>query len=106
MTCLNVLEGEIWKREKSWKSERSNQNIVMNENIVMDAKILPKVGMGVSMFKIGGCNNLQPSNQNLLKEIIDENEPWVVDRNSNRDPSFVTQKLGETLWPMATMLEI
>ena len=31
MTCLNVLEGEIWKREKSWKSERSNQNIVMNE---------------------------------------------------------------------------
>ena len=30
-TILSVLEGEIWKGEKSWKS---GQHIVMNENFV------------------------------------------------------------------------
>ena len=74
LTCLNALE---------WKS---NQNDVMEEelvqkgvmdgkfvkNFVMDAKIDPKVVMDLSIFKIGGWNSLQPINQNLLEEFIDE----------------------------------
>ena len=45
------------------------------KNSVMAAKINPKVVMELSTFKIGGWNHLQPSNQNLLEEFIDENEP-------------------------------
>ena len=77
MTCLNALEEKCWKSERSWKCEISNQNIVMTEefvkNIVMNeeigkvsvmsGKIDPKVVMDLSIFKIGGWNNLQPSNQ-------------------------------------------
>ena len=68
------------------------QNIVMDEelvrngvmdgkfvkNFVMDAKIDPKVVMDLSIFKIGGWNILQPSNQKRLEEFIDENEPWLL----------------------------
>ena len=61
MTPLNAFS------EHNWKSEKSNPNIVMNENLVknnvMDAKIDPKVVMELSIFKVGGRNNLQPSNQ-------------------------------------------
>ena len=91
MTSLNALEG------KTWKSEKSNQNIVMNEkfvkNSVMVAKIDPKVVRDLSIFKIGGWTNLQPINQNLLEEIVDENEPWLLIGSPNRDPFFVTQYL-------------
>ena len=90
-TCLNALGRKIWKinskilmDEKSWKTWKSNQKIVVEsnqsivtdedfvknsvmdeekENNLMDAKIGPKVVMDLSMFKIGGWNNLQPSNQ-------------------------------------------
>ena len=79
MTCLNALEVKSWK---SWKIEKTNQNIAMDEesvqnsvadeefveSSVMDAKIDPKVVMDLSMFKIGGCNNLQSSNQNSLEQ--------------------------------------
>ena len=47
----------------------------MDENIeknsVMNAKIDPNVVMGLSMFKIVGWNNLQPSNHNSLEEVMD-----------------------------------
>ena len=84
LTCLNALEGEIWKSnqnvvtdEKSWKTWKSNQKIVglvqnslmheelvqngvMNEkfakNSVMTAKIGPKVVMDLSILNIGGWN--------------------------------------------------
>ena len=70
--------------EKSWKTWQSNQKIVMDEdlvqndvmnedlvqngvvdgkivkNFVMNAKIVPKFVMGLSIFKIGGWNSLQP----------------------------------------------
>ena len=60
------------KREKL-KSEKSNQNIAMSkENVkysVMNAKIDPKVVMELSIFNLGGWNNLQPSNHNLLEKL-------------------------------------
>ena len=40
----------------------------------MNAKIDPKVVMDLSIFKIGGWNSLQPSNQKLLEEFFEENE--------------------------------
>ena len=56
--------------EKIWESEESNQkNIVMSEEFVkssvMSAKIDANVVVELSIFKIGGWNNLQPRNQNL-----------------------------------------
>ena len=60
-------------------NEELVQNSVMNEkfvkNSVMNAKIDPIVVMDLSIFKMGGWNSLQPSNQKLLEEFIDENEP-------------------------------
>ena len=103
--------------EKSWKTWTSNQKIVMNEelvqngvmneelvqngvmnvkfvkNFVMNAKIDPKVVMDLSIFKIGGWNSLQPINQELLEEFIDENEPWLLIGIPSRDPFLVTQYL-------------
>ena len=84
MTCLNTLEGKNWEVGKSWKSEKSNHNIVMNEKFVknilmneqfvktcvMNAKIDPKVLMDLSMFKIGGWNNLEASNQTLFNSLL------------------------------------
>ena len=92
----------------TWKS---NQKIVMNEelvqngvmhekfvkNSVMDAKIDPKVVMDLSIFKIGGWNSLQPINQKLLEEFVDENEPWLLIGIQSRDPFFVTSTWNDTL---------
>ena len=73
------------------------KNIVMDEelvkNSVMNTKIDPKVVMDLSIIKIGGWNNFQPSNHHLL-EFIDENEPWLLIGIPNRDPFWVTQYLG------------
>ena len=73
------------------------QNGVMDgqfvKKVVMDAKIDPKVVMDLSMFKIGGWNNLQPMNQNLLEEFIDKNELWLLIGTHNSDLFFVTQHL-------------
>ena len=70
-------------------------NGVMSEkfvkNFVMNAKIDPKDVMGLSTFKIGGWNSLQPTNQNLLEEFIDENEPRLLIGIPSRDPFLVTQ---------------
>ena len=49
--------------------------------------------MGLSIFIIGGWNSLQPSNQNLQEEFIDQNEPWLLIGISSRDPFLVTQYL-------------
>ena len=77
-TCLNALEGEIWKSDqKVVMGDKINQKIVMDEelvqknvmektvqngvmdgqfvkNFVMDAKIDPKVVMDLSILKIIG----------------------------------------------------
>ena len=49
---------------RGWRIWKSNQKNAMDEqlmeNSVMDAKIDPKVAMDLSMFKIGGWNELQP----------------------------------------------
>ena len=103
--------------EKSWKTWKSNQKIVMNEemvqnsvmneelvqngvmnqkfvkNFVVNAKIDPKVVMDLSILKIGGWNSLQPINQNLLEEFIDESELFLLIGVPSRDPLFVTQYL-------------
>ena len=63
------------------------QNGVMNgkfvKNFVMNAKIDPKIVMGLPIFKIGGWNSLQPSNQNLLEEFIDET--FIVERTYDEE---------------------
>ena len=59
----------------------------------MDAEIVPKVVMDLSTFKIGGWNSLQPMNQNLLEEFIDENEPWLLIGIPSRDSFFMIQHL-------------
>ena len=73
------------------------QNGVMDDkfvkNFVMGAKINPKVVMDLSIFKIGGWNALQPINQKLLEEFVDENEPWLLIGIQSRDPFLVTQYL-------------
>ena len=52
-------------------------NEEFGKNSAMNAKIDPKVVMDLSIFKFGGWNSLQPINQKLLEEFIDENEPWL-----------------------------
>ena len=61
-----------------------NQEIVTDEKLfrngvmdgkfvkifVMNAKIDPKVEMGLSIFKLGGWNILQPINQNFLEFLM------------------------------------
>ena len=68
------------------------QNGVMSEkfvkNFVMHAKIDPKVVMDLSTFKNCGWNSLQPVDQNLLEEFIDESEPWLLIGIPSRDPSL------------------
>ena len=99
LTCLNALEEKIWRsNQKIVMDEKLVQNGVMDgkfvKNIVMYAKIDPKVVMDLSIFKIGGWNSLQPINQNLLEEFIDENEPWLLIGIPSRDPFHVTQYLA------------
>ena len=88
---------EKWEKWEKFESGKSDQNIVMNEEFVkknvMNAKFDPKVFMDLSIFKIGGWNNLTPSNQNLLKKFTDENETWLLIRIPNRDPFCGTQFL-------------
>ena len=68
-----------------------NEELVQNG--VMNEKIDPKVVMDLSTFKVGGWNSLQPKNQKLLEEFIDENEPWLLIGIPSRDPFLVTQYL-------------
>ena len=49
--------------------------------------------MDLSIFKLGGWNSLQPSNQNLLEKFIDESEQWLLIGIPNRDQFLVTQYL-------------
>ena len=73
------------------------QNGAMDEkivkNFVMNAKIDPEFVMDLSIFQIGGWNSLQPINQNLLEEFIDEKEPYLLIGIPSRDPFLVTQCL-------------
>ena len=57
---------------------------------VMYAEIDPKVVVDLFIFKIGGWNSLQLSNQNLLEELIDENEPWLSITIPSKDSFLVT----------------
>ena len=72
MICFKAFEGKSWKIEKS---KKSNQNNVMNEKNREEWRDgcykLSKVVVGLSKFKIGGLNTLQPGNQKLLEEIVD-----------------------------------
>ena len=124
-TLLEEIIGKVNLKilmvEKSWKTWRSNQMIVMDEElvqkivmdeelvekivmdeelvekIVMDAKVDPKVVMDLSILKIGGWNNLQPSNRKLLEAFIDENEPWLLIRIPSKDLFLRDTVLGTTL---------
>ena len=101
LTCLNALERKIWKsNQKVVMNEEMPQNGVMNEelvqkgvmnekfvkNFVMNVKFDPKVVMDLSIFLICGWNSLQPIKQNLLGELIDENELWLLIGVPSRDP--------------------
>ena len=95
LTCLNALEGKIWKTDLLIVMV---QNGVMDgkfvKNFVLDAKIDPKVLMDLSIFKKNvGWNSLQPIDQNLLEEFFDKNEPWLLIGIPGRDPFLVTQYL-------------
>ena len=88
MTRLNALEGKNLKinqnivtDEKSWKIGKSSQ------------KIDPKDVMDLSIFKIGGWNELQPIGRNSLGKFIDENWPWLLVGIPSRDPFLVTHYL-------------
>ena len=98
LTCLKALDWKIWKSyQKVVMDEELVLNDVMDEklvqNFVMKAQIDPNVVMDLSIFKIGGWNSLQPINQNLFEEFIDENEPWLLIGIPSRDPFLVTQYL-------------
>ena len=73
-------------------NEEVVQNGVMNENFVKNF-VKNFVVMDLSIFYIGGWNSLQPINQKLLEEFMDENEPWLLIGIPSRDPFFVTQYL-------------
>ena len=47
----------------------------------------------MSKIKIGGWNSLQPINQKLLEEFIDENKPWLLIGIPSKDPILLTQYL-------------
>ena len=74
---------EVVTDEKSWKTLKSNQKIVMNEELVQKIVTNEQIDSKV----------VQPSNQTLLEEFIDENEPWLLIGIPSRDPSLVTQYL-------------
>ena len=61
------------------------------KNFVMNAKIDPKVVMDLSIFKFGRWNSLQPIDQKLLEEFIDESQPWLLIELPSRDPFLMTQ---------------
>ena len=63
------------------------------KNFVMFAKIVPKVVMNLSVFKIGGWSRVQTSNQILLEELVDEHGFCLLMGIPSRDPSLVTQYL-------------
>ena len=90
LTCLSALERRILKsNQNDVMDEELVQNDVMDEKFVqigvMDGKIVPKV-----VIHIRGWNSLQPSNQNLLEEFIDKNEPLLLIGIRSRDPFLVT----------------
>ena len=71
-----------------------NQKIAMDPKLmkssVMDAKIDPKVVIDLSIFKSGGCNELQAIDLKTLDKFIDENMPWLLVGISSRDPFIRT----------------
>ena len=117
-TCPNCLVGEMMKfnpkiltdeiinpkivtNEKCWQTWKCNQNIAMSEelvqNSVMNEELVQNNVMNEKFVKNflmnAGCNSLQPSNQNLLEDLIDENEPWLLIGIPSRDPFFLTSYL-------------
>ena len=54
-----------------------------------------EVVMDLSIFKIGGWNELQRIAQTSLEEFIDENLPWLLAGIPSRDP-FLVQLCLET----------
>ena len=61
----------------------------------MDAKIDPKVVMDLSIFKIGGWSELQPSDHKSLEKFTEENMPQLLVGFLSRGRFFVTQYLRE-----------
>ena len=45
----------------------------------MDAKIDPKIVLDLSIFKIGGWNEVEPIVQKSLEKFFDENVPWLLE---------------------------
>ena len=88
-----VMDGDLVQNDVM--NEKLVQNGVMDgkfvKNFVIDARIDPKVVMDLSIFCVGGWNSLQPINQNLLEEFIDENEPGLLIRIPCSDPFSATQ---------------
>ena len=70
---------------------QKNEKFVKNS--AMNAQIDPKVVMDLSMFKNGGLNSLQPRNQTMIEDFLDENEPWLLIGIPSIDPFLLTQYL-------------
>ena len=100
MTCLNALEGKIWKSDqKIVMSEKFVKNSMMNEKIVkngvMNAKIDPKVVMDLSKFKIGGWIQFAAQQPKIVWKnlLMRTNLGWLLIGIPSRDPFLVTQYL-------------
>ena len=79
-----------------------DEKFVMNR--MMNATIDPKVVMDLSTFKIDGWNNVQPSNQHLLEEFMNGNEPWLLIGIPNRDQILRDTILGTTLCELKKLM--
>ena len=74
----------------------------------MDAKIAPKDVMDLSLFKFGGRNSLQPTNQNFVRGIYWWEWTVVVDRNSKQRWGFCANRVrgnfhSDSAWGGTTM---
>ena len=97
LTRLNALEVKFWKSNqkvvmdgKIWRTWKSNRKIVMNEervrNNVMNAKLVQNDVMNEKFVKNSVMNTqIDPkvvmdlfSNQKLMAEFTDVNEPWLL----------------------------
>ena len=73
--------------------QKTVMDVELVQNGVMDEKFVKNFVMDLSMSKIGGWNSLQPINQKLREEFIDEHELWLLIGIPRRNPFFVTQYL-------------
>ena len=71
----------------------------------MDAKIDPKVVMDLSIFKIGGWSELQPSDHKSLEKFTEENMPQLLVGFLKQRSILCYTILEGTLWEFRSTLK-